>query len=861
MPDHLHALPAGYKLNEYRLERVLGSGGFGITYYAWDENLNKPVAIKEYLPSDFAVRADGTSVRPKSDGDAGDYQWGLERFLDEARALARFDHPHLNQVRRFFEAHDTAYLVLDYIDGETLGQMLGREGKLSEAPLLRLLNELLSGLEEVHQAGYVHRDVKPGNIMFRADGGAVLLDFGAARQAIGAKSKSVTSILTPGYAPIEQYDQKADDVGAWSDLYALGMVAYRCVSGIGESGLIDAVTRSRLERKGELEKDLPAAVLAGKGCYAEALLAAIDWAIKMDETERPQSVAALRSAIGGGQSGGAGGQSGQAESRPPRKPLEREVKPAVSATPQLELEASKAKPDYTARFVLAAVVIAAAVAGGLWWQQPQKDAAEAELTDAAQKCTRHFNDDQYTQALPWCRKAAEQGNAWAQNNLGLMYQNGQGVTRDYAEAAKWHRKAAEQGNAWGQTYLGLMYQNGQGVIQNDAETAKWHRKAAEQGNAWAQNNLGDMYKRGQGVTQNDAEAVKWYRKSAEQGNALAQNNLGVMYERGDGIAQDFAEAAKWYRKAAEQGNAWAQNNLGVKYERGNGVTRDYAEAVKWYRKAAEQGNVQAQYNLGRMYQNGEGVTKDDAEAVKWYRKSANQGNAWAQNNLGVMYYGGNGVTRDYAEAVKWHRKAAEQGNASAQNNLGRMYYDGEGVTRDYAQAFKWYRKAAEQGDARAQTNLGAMYRYGKGVTRDDAEAVKWFRKAAEQGDANAQYHLGLMYHKGQGVSNLPDEMPPPPPQENLTLPAHGHISAEEQARNFEKFMSTLTKSDSTQNDAEAVKWFRKAAEQGHVWAQNNLGLMYQNGQGVTRNLAEARKWYERAAAQGDVSAKKSLENL
>ena len=139
MPDHLHALPTGYKLNEYRLERVLGSGGFGITYYAWDENLNKPVAIKEYLPSDFAVRTDGTSVRPKSGGDAGDYQWGLERFLDEARALARFDHPHLNQVHRFFEAHGTAYLVLDYIDGETLSQMLESRRKVIGSPVVAVV--------------------------------------------------------------------------------------------------------------------------------------------------------------------------------------------------------------------------------------------------------------------------------------------------------------------------------------------------------------------------------------------------------------------------------------------------------------------------------------------------------------------------------------------------------------------------------------------------------------------------------------------------------------------------------------------------------------------------------------------------
>ena len=460
MPDHLHALPAGYKLNEYRLERVLGSGGFGITYYAWDENLNKPVAIKEYLPSDFAVRTDGTSVRPKSDGDAGDYQWGLTRFLDEARALARFDHPHLNQVHRFFKAHGTAYLVLDYIDGETLAQMLGREGKLSEAPLRRLLGELLSGLEEVHRAGYVHRDVKPGNIMFRADGSTVLLDFGAARQVIGAKLKSVTAIHTPGYAPVEQYDQKADDVGAWSDIYALGMVAYRCVSGIGESGLIDAVTRSRLERKGELEKDMKPAVVVGKGRYAEALLAAIDWAIKIDETERPQSVAAMRSAI--------------------------ESAKAVGA--------SEAAAD---------------------------GASEDE------------------EAAKWYRKAAEQRNAIAQNNLGTMYYNGKGVTKNYAEAVKWYRKAAEQGNANAQPrqwyVLGElrpkqgMYVHGYGVTKDHAEAAKWYRKAAEQGNAFAQKNLGVVYGHGYGVTQDYAEALKWYRKAADQGNALAQNNLGDMY--------------------------------------------------------------------------------------------------------------------------------------------------------------------------------------------------------------------------------------------------------------------------------------------------------------------------------------------
>ena len=300
MPDHLHALPAGHHLGEYRIDHVLGSGGFGITYYALDIHLNKPVAIKEYLPNDFALRTDATTVKPKSTADQDDYQWGLERFLDEARALARFENPHLNKVYRFFQDNNTAYIVLEYIEGETLSALLKREGSLDAPRLQRLLDELLSGLEEVHAAGYVHRDIKPGNIMLRQDGSAVLLDFGAARQAIGTRSKSITSILTPGYAPIEQYDQKAEYVGPWSDLYALGMVAYRCVSGIGESEMPDAVARARLEYNNEKHKDLAAVLDIGKGRYNEALLGAVDWSIEVNEKRRPRSVSALREALAGG---------------------------------------------------------------------------------------------------------------------------------------------------------------------------------------------------------------------------------------------------------------------------------------------------------------------------------------------------------------------------------------------------------------------------------------------------------------------------------------------------------------------------------------------------------------------------------
>ena len=296
MNDHSNALPVGYRLGEYEIQAVLGSGGFGITYRARDCKLSKSVAIKEYLPSDFAMRDGREAVKPKS-ASQDNYAWGLERFLDEARTLARFDHPHINKVHRFIETNGTAYLVLEYIEGDMLSDLLKREGRFNEAGVWRMLNELLNGIEVVHKAGYIHRDIKPANIIFRRDGSAVLLDFGAARQAIGRRSQKVTSILTPGYAPVEQYLQSVDAMGAWTDIYALGIVAYRCLIGGGESVLIDAPSRAHLIRAGKAEEDMPPAVKVGKGKYSEKLLKAIDWAMKVNESDRPQSIAELQAAL------------------------------------------------------------------------------------------------------------------------------------------------------------------------------------------------------------------------------------------------------------------------------------------------------------------------------------------------------------------------------------------------------------------------------------------------------------------------------------------------------------------------------------------------------------------------------------
>ena len=282
---HRQALPKGYMLHEYQLDRVLGAGGFGLTYLGWDTSLDKPVAIKEYLPNDLAVRETDHSVMPKSHGDEDNFQWGLERFLDEARTLAKFKHPNIIAVHRYFETHNTAYIVMEFAEGETLDDVLKR-GVLEESRLLSVLMPLLEGLEEVHRGNFLHRDIKPGNIVIRPDGSPVLLDFGAARQAIG--SRSITSVVTPGYAPIEQYDIRGNQ-GPWTDIYALGAVAYKAVSGEAPP---DATGRLRQDPM------IPASEVC-RGKYSEPLLNSIDWALSVEEETRPQDVASWRKSMTG----------------------------------------------------------------------------------------------------------------------------------------------------------------------------------------------------------------------------------------------------------------------------------------------------------------------------------------------------------------------------------------------------------------------------------------------------------------------------------------------------------------------------------------------------------------------------------
>ncbi|VAW79108.1 Serine/threonine protein kinase [hydrothermal vent metagenome] len=278
------ALEPGSIIDSFEIISVLGAGGFGITYKAIDKDLKHEVAVKEYLPGEYSWRIEDKTVVPKSSEVVEEYEYGLERFLDEGQTLAKFKHSNIVRVVRYLRSNGTGYLVMDYEYGQTLHEYLLVNLAPTEEVLLSMAVAVLRGLSHIHAHGFLHRDVKPGNIYLRDKGEALLIDFGAARHSVGEHSQSMTGIVTAGYAPFEQYSVRAKQ-GPSCDLYALGATLYRAILGAPP---VDAPDRIASLQEGELDPLTPAIEL-GLDEYSDIFLQTIDWMLEPLSKDRPQS--------------------------------------------------------------------------------------------------------------------------------------------------------------------------------------------------------------------------------------------------------------------------------------------------------------------------------------------------------------------------------------------------------------------------------------------------------------------------------------------------------------------------------------------------------------------------------------------
>jgi len=275
-----NALPKGYTLKHYRIEKILGGGGFSVVYLAHDTASDRRCIIKEYLPSDQAIRLKDYSVHCQSEEKASSFKLGFKRFFDEAAALAKVHHPNIVRVQNFFRANNTVYMVMDYERGRDLRYYIKRHGGgLSEKFIRTIFTELLKGLQELHKHNLLHLDIKPANIYLRPGGKPLLLDFGAAREAAINHKPSEPHTLTRGFAPLEQHRHKS--VGPWTDLYAIGASMYACMSGKAPPATPERADRDTLKPVTRTFFGRP---------YSAQLLEAVDWCLQLNAKDRPHTV-------------------------------------------------------------------------------------------------------------------------------------------------------------------------------------------------------------------------------------------------------------------------------------------------------------------------------------------------------------------------------------------------------------------------------------------------------------------------------------------------------------------------------------------------------------------------------------------
>jgi TPR repeat protein len=468
----------------------------------------------------------------------------------------------------------------------------------------------------------------------------------------------------------------------------------------------------------------------------------------------------------------------------------------------------------------------------------------------------------FKKALIYFERAAKQGNLFALFNSGLMYRDGQGCEINLNKALGYLQQAAEAGYSKAQYVLGVWHYNGkEGVALQDIDKAfSYFNSAAKQGHSTAQYFLAVMHRDGKGCEKNLKTALGYFQQSADAGEVDAQIVLGIWYVCGkEGVvAKDYEKALVYFTQAALQKHSIAQFNLGILYRDGKGCEKNLKTALGYFQQSAEADDEDAQFELGAWYSTGNDVVeKDFTKALHYLSQSAEGGKKGAQYCLGQAYISGSlGVKIDLNKAFTYFQRDADAGHASAQLELGKFYYTGvDGATpQDFGQALKYFILAAQQGNQTARYNLSVMYRDGKGCEKNLKTALDYLQQAADAEYTAAQFALGMWHYHGKE-----DVVPQDFGQAlNWCIKAakQGHVLA-----NFDLGVMYKNGQGCEKNLKSALDYFQQAADAGHLVAQNQLGTWYSLGAEdvIAIDLPKAMKYFEMAAKQGDADAQENLE--
>ncbi|MEW9906564.1 MAG: tetratricopeptide repeat protein [Candidatus Symbiodolus clandestinus] len=520
-------------------------------------------------------------------------------------------------------------------------------------------------------------------------------------------------------------------------------------------------------------------------------------------------------------------------------------------------------------------------------KQPLEDAKELNAQGLLLSTGCGVPQDHYL-ALIHFKKAAQLGNIDALYNLAVAYEYGLGVVADQALAMKYHLKAAQQGSHrpdgffkdWADFkgspqeffdscledsqdnltklyYVGRCFETGFQAMVDYQLARQYYQMAADQGCDEAKIRLGYLFEHGLSVPRDPKKAFACYQQA---NGTVARFHQGRCYRQGIGcsldleeadyrlflaFSVDFRPAVYEYVALAEAGLAPAQAYLGNYYLRDlddKTIQQNYPESLHWLKLAAKQQDINAIYYLGMHFLYGRSVKPDYRQAFEQFLKSAERGLFSGQRRAAFAYRDGQGVARDYVQALFWFQQAAKRGCSDSKASMGFLYFNGLGGAKDFSAALDWFTQAAEQGSSWGYYGLGLLYEKGCGVEQNYPEAVRWYQKAQEYGHSLALAKLNFFWIKG--LANRPYRL------KKSTFEQYALFKSDFDAL----YYAAIWLQAGGKSYCRAFRYYQLAAESGHLDAQNNLGVLFEEGQGVKQDYRKALKWYKSAAEQGNCAA-------